>query len=62
MTSLFIVAIVGRLSQSSVGVPLPSVVVSSLCMMGASIEYALVSTVSSKRRRGVITFLSLRRF
>ena len=59
----FIVAMACRLSQSSVGVPMQSVVISLLCPMGgSSIEYALASTVSPKRRCGVIIFLILRQF
>ena len=51
------------LSQSSVGVPVHSVVVSVVCMVGGSSgEYALASTVSPKRRRGVISFLFVGRF
>ena len=55
----FTVAIACPFSQSSVGVPLYSMDVSLLCIMGgSSIEYALASTVSSKRRRGVSSFLA----
>ena len=47
-----------RLSQSSVGVPLHSIVVSLAYVVGgSSVEYALAYTVSPKRRRGVISFL-----
>ena len=47
-----------RLSQSSVGVPLHSSVVSLVYVVGgSSVEYALASTVSPKRRRGVSSFL-----
>ena len=49
------------LSQSSVGVPEHFVVVSVVYMVGwSSGEYALASTVSPKRRRGVISFFVLR--
>ena len=56
-------AIACCLSQSSVGVPVHSAVVSVVYMEGRSSgEYALASTVSSKRRRGVISFLIDSRF
>ena len=46
------------LSQFSVGVSVHFVVVSVVYMVGGSSgEYALASTVSPKRRRGVISFL-----
>ena len=51
------VAIACLLNQSSVGVPLHCVVETVLCLVeGSSIEYALASTVSPKRRCGVIMF------
>ena len=47
-----------RLSQSSVGVPLHSIVVLLTYVVGgSSVGYALASTFSPKRRRGVISFL-----
>ena len=50
-----------RLSQSSVGVPLHSIVVLFAYVVGGSVgEYALASTVSPKRRRIVTSFLSRR--
>ena len=46
------------LSQFSVGVPVLAAVVSVVYMVGGFFgEYALASTVSPKRRRGVISFL-----
>ena len=50
-------AIACCLSQSSVGVSVISAVVSVVYIVrGSSGEYALASTVSPKRRRGVISF------
>ena len=55
---LFIVAIACHLSETSVGVRSQFVVRYLLYSMGgSSIEYAHTSTVSPKRRRGVISFL-----
>ena len=55
---LFIEASACRLSQSSVGVPMHSIVVLLTYVVGgSSVEYALASTFSPKRRRGVISFL-----
>ena len=50
------------LNQSSVGVPLHSTVVSLAYVVGgSSVEDALASTVSPKRRRGVTScFIQLR--
>ena len=46
------------LSQSSVGVPLHSIVVLLTYVVGgSSVEYALASTFPPKRRRGVFNFL-----
>ena len=60
---LFMEAIACCLSQSSVGVPVHSAVVSVVYIVGRSSgEYALASTVSSKRRRGVSCFLFDSRF
>ena len=57
---LFMEAMACCLSQFSVGVPVHSGVVSVVYMVGGSSgEYTLASTVSPKRRRGVISFFIL---
>ena len=60
---LFMEAIACCLSQPSVGVSVHFAVVSVVYMVeGSSGEYALASTVSPKRRRGVISFFDRQQF
>ena len=48
-----------RRSHSSVGVSLHSIVaLLTYVVRGSFVEYALATTVSPKRRRGVISFLT----